>query len=459
MDVLVIETSSLGDRSYLVHDGQVAVVIDPQRDIDRVQTAATRAEVEITHIAETHIHNDYVTGGVELSVSTGATYLVNAADPVHYDRTPISDGEQRAVGEMTLRAVATPGHTETHLTYVLTHNGQEAVFSGGSLLFGSVGRTDLVDPTKTEVLTHAQYASARRIVEEAESSAELYPTHGFGSFCSSGPATAADSSTVGEQRRSNHALTDTDEAHFVRELIANLTAYPNYYAHMGPANLKGPAPVDLSIPEPLDPDELVRRLGDGEWVVDLRERVAFADSHLTGAVSFEYGDGSSFTTFLGWTLPWGDRITLAGSEDQVQQAIRDLSRIGIDSPDAAIGAGPSEIAPEASTSAYPRADWETFLAQRPATEEVLDVRRTDEYEESHVAGAINIPLHELLTRTSEVSAGPVWVHCASGYRAGVAASLLQRAGKEPIHIDADYGDAEAAGVKIQQRPTYTSRSA
>ncbi len=456
MDVLVIETSSLGDRSYLVHDGQVAVVIDPQRDIDRVQEAAHQADVAISHIAETHIHNDYVTGGLELSVRTGATYLVNADDPVHYDRTPISDGEQLSVGGMTLRAVATPGHTETHLTYVVTHEGQEAVFSGGSLLFGSVGRTDLVDPTKTEVLTHAQYASARRIVEEAVSTAQLYPTHGFGSFCSSGPATAADSSTVGEQRRSNHALTDDDEAHFVRELIANLTAYPNYYAHMGPSNLKGPAPVDLSVPEPLDPDELARRLDRGEWVVDLRERVAFADSHFTGAVSFEYGDGSSFTTFLGWTLPWGDRITLAGSEHQVEQAIRDLSRIGIDSPDAAIGAGPDEIAPPVPTSGYPRVDWETFLAQRPETEEVLDVRRSEEYAESHIADAMNIPLHELLTRTKEVPAGPVWVHCASGYRAGVAASLLQRAGKEPIHIDADFGDAEAAGVRLQPTLTPTS---
>ena len=263
MNVIVIETSSLGDRSYLVHDGQVAVVIDPQRDIDRVLDTAGQAGVQITHIAETHIHNDYVTGGLELAAETGASYLVNAADPVRYERTPISDGEEISVGEMTLRAVATAGHTETHLAYVVTHAGEEAVFSGGSLLFGSVGRTDLVDPTKTEVLTHAQYASARRLVDEAQSSAQLYPTHGFGSFCSSGPATGADNSTIGEQRDNNHALKDTDEAHFVRELIANLTAYPNYYAHMGPVNVKDPTSVDLSVPPPLDPEESAGRRGVG----------------------------------------------------------------------------------------------------------------------------------------------------------------------------------------------------
>ena len=449
MNVIVIETTPLGDRSYLVHDGQVAVVIDPQRDIDRVQAAASEAAVKITHVAETHIHNDYVTGGLELSAKTGATYLVNAADPVRYERTPAHDGDTYLVGDLRVQAIATPGHTETHLSYVVTHDGEQAVFSGGSLLFGSVGRTDLVDPAKTEDLTHAQYVSARRLVEESADEAELYPTHGFSSFCSSGPATAADSSTVGEQSRSNHALTDTDEAHFVRELIANLTAYPSYYAHMNPANLKGPAPVNLAVPEPLNAEELMRRLDAGQWVVDLRERVAFADNHLTGAVSFEYGDGSSFTTFLGWVLPWGDQITLTGSKEEVEQAIRDLSRIGIDSPDAAIGTGPNDFAPQAPTSQYSRVDWDGFLARHPEEETVLDVRRADEYGQSHIAGAVNIPLHEILTRMDEVPDGKVWVHCGSGYRAGVASSLLQRGGKDPIHIDAAFPDAQPAGVTLE----------
>ncbi|MGB5952125.1 MAG: MBL fold metallo-hydrolase [Ornithinimicrobium sp.] len=448
MDVIVIETAPLGDRSYLVHDGQVAIVIDPQRDIDRVQEAAADAGVRITHVAETHIHNDYVTGGLELSAVAGATYLVNAADPVQYERTPISDGEEQTVGALQIKAVATPGHTVTHLSYVVTHDQEQAVFSGGSLLFGSVGRTDLVDPAKTEELTHAQYASVRRIVEHSDAAAELYPTHGFGSFCSSGPATGASSSTIGEQASTNHALTDTDEEHFVRALIANLTAYPTYYAHMGPSNLKGPAAVDLSQPEPLNAEELTRRLDRGEWVVDLRDRVAFADSHLGGAVSFEYGNGSSFTTCLGWVLPWDERITLAGTQEQVQQAIRDLSRIGIDSPDATIGAGPSDFAPQAPSATYSIVDWKGFLDTRSDSEPVLDVRRADEYEAAHLEGAVNIPLHELLTRMDEVPDARVWVHCGSGYRAGVAASLLQRAGKDPVHIDAAFGDAESAGISL-----------
>ncbi|CAN5504465.1 hypothetical protein BH23ACT6_BH23ACT6_22820 [soil metagenome] len=130
------------------------------------------------------------------------------------------------------------------------------------------------------------------------------------------------------------------------------------------------------------------------------------------------------------------------------QAIRDLSRIGIDSPSAVIGRGPGEIAPHASTSTYPRVEWEGFLARHGDGEAVLDVRRVDEFQELHIAGAVNIPLHELLARMEEIPTGPVWVHCAAGYRAGIAASLLQRGGKNPIHIDAAFSDAEPAGISL-----------
>lgn len=448
MHVSVIETPQLGDRSYLVHDGAVALVIDPQRDTDRVVKAAADAGVRITHVAETHVHNDYVTGGLGLAAEVGAAYLVNAADTVQFERQPITDGEVVTVGALSVKAVATPGHTHTHLSYIVTHDGEQAVFSGGSLLYGSVGRTDLVRPDDTVKLTHDQYASVRRLVSEAANEAPLYPTHGFGSFCSSGPASGASASTIGEQLDSNHALTDPDEEHFVRELIANLTAYPSYYAHMSPSNAAGPGPAELAVPESLDAEELGRRLAEGEWVVDLRNRVAFASNHLQGTVSFEYGDGSSFTTFLGWVLPWKEQLTLVGSHEDVENAIRDLSRIGIDSPDAALGTDPAQLAPNVPVTSYPQVGWEGMLATRPEDEKVLDVRRVDEYNASHLPGAVNIPLHELLGRLDEVPDGRLWVHCGSGYRAGIAASLLERADHEVVHINAKFGEAEAAGVEL-----------
>ncbi|MCO4274558.1 MBL fold metallo-hydrolase [Pseudarthrobacter sp. HLT3-5] len=439
MDVVVIETRPLGDRSYLVHDGEVALVIDPQRDTDRVEAAASEADVRITHVAETHLHNDYLTGGLILAHTHGAEYLVNADDDVAFERTPIADGGTVQVGRLTVKAVATPGHTHHHLSYVVSDGEQQAVFSGGSLLYGSVGRTDLVSDEDTEDLTRAQYSSVRRLAAEAQPDAALYPTHGFGSFCSSGPASSARSSTVAQEQETNHAFTDADEDHFVRELINNLTAYPSYYAHMAPANRQGPGPADLAVPESVDPEELSRRLAGGEWVVDLRHRVAFASSHLQGSVSFEYGRGSSFTAYLGWVLPWNQKLTLVGTEEDVEKAIRDLSRIGIDSPDAALGTEPSALAPGTAVVHYPRVDWAEMLHGRSAGDVVLDVRRTDEYDDGHLAGAVNIPLHELLGRMAEIPAGTVWVHCATGYRSGVAASLLQRAGRQVVHVDGKYG--------------------
>ena len=451
MDVIVIETPQLGDRSYLVHDGAVALVIDPQRDIDRVDAAAREAGVAITHVAETHLHNDYVTGGYELARAHGAQYLVNAADPVTFDREPITDGQVIQVGNLSVAVVATPGHTHTHVSYIVSDGTTEAVFSGGSLLFGSVGRTDLVAATDTVGLTHDQFASVRKLVHEAEHDAALFPTHGFGSFCSSGPATGAGSSTIGEQLTANHALTDADEEHFVADLIANLTAYPSYYAHMAPANTQGPGPANLQVPESLDATELTRRLADGEWVVDLRNRVAFSSNHLQGAVSFEYGNGSNFTTYLGWVLPWNEKLTLVGAHGDVEDAIRDLSRIGIDSPDTAIGTEPHALATDAPVASYPRVGWAELMRDHAADDVLLDTRRADEFADSHLLGAVSVPLHELLSRMDDIPAGTIWVHCGSGYRAGVAASLLQRAGRDVVQVDANFGDAEAAGVPMAEQ--------
>ncbi len=282
IEVLPIETPTLGDRSYLAHDGDSAVVIDPQRDIDRVSGLAARLGVRITHVAETHVHNDYVTGGLALAQAAGASYLVNAADPVRFRRTPVRDGDSLEIGRaMRLRVLATPGHTFTHLSYVLEAGDTvTGVFTGGSLLYGSTGRPDLLGPGNTVALARAQHASAHRLARELPDSAEIYPTHGFGSFCAATQA-AASSSTIGREKQFNPALTG-DEQMYVEALLAGLDAWPAYYVHMGPANTAGPAGPDLSVPHRAGAAELRRRIQAGEWVVDLRERVAFAAGFVPG---------------------------------------------------------------------------------------------------------------------------------------------------------------------------------
>ena len=330
--ILPIDTPTLGDRSYLVHDGTVAFVVDPQRDIDRVLELADAAGVRITHVFETHIHNDYVTGGHALSAVTGAAYHVNAADPVTFDRVPVSDGDVIGVGDrMRVSVLSTPGHTFTHLSYALSEvDTQVAVFTGGSLLYGSVGRPDLLGPDHTHDLVRHQYASAHRLSAEVDAAAGVFPTHGFGSFCSATQSLASES-TLAHEKRTNPALT-RDERQFIDEVLSGLDAWPAYYAQMGPANTAAPATApDLSLPRRADAAELRGRIEAGEWVVDLRKRVAFAAGHVAGTLNF--GLDGSFATYLGWLIPWGTPVTLLGETvEQVARAQRELVRIGIDRP-------------------------------------------------------------------------------------------------------------------------------
>ena len=192
IEIVTIETPSLGDRTYLVTDGASALVIDPQRDIGRVLAVAATRGVEVTHVFETHIHNDYVSGGLALARQSGAAYHVNAADAVAFSRVGIGDGDTIAVGRsIRVRVIATPGHTFTHLAYALEDaaTGEvTAVFTGGSLLHGSTGRPDLLGPEHTLTLAAAQHASARRLTRMLPDQTTVYPTHGFGSFCAASAA-------------------------------------------------------------------------------------------------------------------------------------------------------------------------------------------------------------------------------------------------------------------------------
>ena len=447
IEIVPIDTPELGDRGYLATDGAVALVVDAQRDFDRVERVAAELGVPITHVFETHIHNDYVTGGLALAREVGAEYHVNAADPVAFERTPVADGDLVNVGGMRVQVIGTPGHTFTHLSYALIDGSQViAAFTGGSLLNGSTGRTDLLGAQHKLALTRAQFGSAHRLASELPDSASICPTHGFGSFCSATP-TLGTASTMADERRVNPALRSS-EGDYVEQLLAGLDAYPAYYAHMGPANMAGPAAPDLAPPRPADAAELVRRIDAGEWVVDLRSRTAFAAGHLRGTLNFELGTG--LATYLGWLIPWDTPLTLIGdTPEAVAAAQRDLCRIGVDKIAAAASGPAAQWSAGQRLEQFATADFAT-LAERAdhGSLVLLDVRRLGEWRESHIQGAVHVPLHELVIRADEVPPGEVWVHCAAGYRAAVAASLLAARGRKVVAINDDFGSAGLAGLTI-----------
>ncbi|MER7695834.1 MULTISPECIES: MBL fold metallo-hydrolase [unclassified Streptomyces] len=446
IDTITVE--GLGNRGYLAGGEHAAVAVDPPRDLDVVLAAAARRGVRVTHVVETHLHNDYVSGGLQLARATGAEYLVPAGAGVSFPRTPVADGDTVGIdARLTLAAVATPGHTPHHTAYVLRDGERPvAVFTGGSLLIGTVGRPDLVEPRLTEGLARAQHAAANRLAARLPDETAVLPTHGFGSFCSSAPSDG-DASTIGREKAVNPALT-VDVDTFVAGLLAGLDDVPAYYAHMGPVNAAGPAPVDLTPPAVADAEGIAERLAAGEWVVDLRSRVAFAEGHVAGTFNFE-GEGQP-ATYLAWMIPWGKPVTLlAASAEQLAAAQRELVRVGIDRPAAAATGGPSAWVREGDAPAtFPRSTFAGLAEEDRKRIVVLDVRRDSERVDGWVEGSVHIPVHQLHHRIGEVPEGVVWVHCAGGMRAAIAASVLDAAGREVVAVDDGFDAAVDAGLTV-----------
>ncbi|WP_243057297.1 MBL fold metallo-hydrolase [Nocardioides sp. SR21] len=430
MQVVPLEIPELGNRCHLVHDGQQALVVDPPRDTGFVEAAADAAGVEIAAVADTHIHNDYVSGALGLARRMGADYLVSADEPVSFERVGVRDGDVIPVGRLRVAVLATPGHTRHHQSFLVRQHdepaGPAALLSGGSLLHDTVGRTDLVDDRLTEELARQQWSSAQ-LLGALDPGTLLLPTHGFGSFCS-GTVTAPSEGpvTIGAQLTTNPVLT-TPVDQFVADLVAGYGPVPSYYDHMAPLNLAG---AGRALPRPARPvtaDEVTDAVLSGTWVVDLRDRASFAAGHLPGTVSVEYG--KQFATYVGWLVPWDDDLVLlCDRPDDIQSALHDLAAIGIDGP------GTHVLAPSTPLPAtYRRATWEEFLEAGPTV--VVDVRQRDEYDAGHLPGAVHLPVQDADVRGHELPAGELWIHCRSGYRAGVAASVLHRLGRSVVHVD------------------------
>lgn len=449
MDVITIEIGSLGNRTHLVHDGSHALVVDPPRDVALVEAAAEHAGVEITTVADTHVHNDYVSGALTLARRHGADYLLAEQERVRFERVGVRDGDHVPVGELDVEVIATPGHTRHHQAFLVREPGTGtpgALFSGGSLLHGTVGRTDLVDPALTRQLARAQWSSARRLAG-LDPRTRLLPTHGFGSFCAATSAATADPTavvTLAHQLTANPVLA-THPRHqeaFVSDLVDGFGPVPAYYRHMAPLNRQGPGE-----PRParrVTREQVTDAVLAGSWVIDLRSREAHAHAHLPGSVGMEYS--GQFATYAGWLVPWGEDIVLLTDTPEVlEPALRDLARIGID------GVGAHLLDDDAGlTASYRRSDWAGYRAALAAGSRpvVVDVRQRDERAAGHLPGALHVPLQDVGEVGPRLPVGELWVHCRSGYRAGIAAGLLHRLGRQVVHVDDSWehvGDVALVG--------------
>jgi hydroxyacylglutathione hydrolase len=393
-------------------------------------------------VFETHLHNDYVSGGRELAALTGATHVIGAGAALRHDHRPARDGEAFEVGSIELRTLDTPGHTPEHVSYavsdVLRAEEPFLLLTGGSLLVGAVGRTDLLGAENAVPYAHAMHRSLHDVLLTHEDSVMVYPTHGAGSLCSTGISSTS-WSTIGFERRHDPLLGPMDVDAFARALLGGQPTIPRYFARMRPMNQAGPRLVGGSVPviDPLAGDDLDRALDAGALVVDTRPPQAYGAQWIPGSLSVPAG--SSFGTWLGWVVdPDRPIVLLVEDPDALDDISRQALRIGFDSIVGFIDGGLRtwRAAGRIVQSGAP-IDIDRLAAQLagdgPDRPFVIDVRQAAEFEAGHVPGSVHIGAGELPAMLDELPRDrPIATICASGYRSSVAASLLRVAGFERV---------------------------
>ncbi|GMU39650.1 MAG: MBL fold metallo-hydrolase [Chloroflexota bacterium] len=450
MEIVQFVADALGDASYLVVSGTQAAVVDPQRDVRPYLAAARARGATITHVFETHVHNDYVSGGPELA-ALGARIVAPADSGLRFPHQPVADGDEVTVGRARLRAVHAPGHTHHHTAYLaVDEDGQvTAAFTGGSIIIGGAGRSDLLGPDETETLTRLQWESAQRLQHLLPDHSELLPTHGAGSFCSSNSCSGERRATLAAERPRNIVLASPDFETFRVLHLANPAPIPAYYRHMAPLNRRGPRlygtpPVPpLQSPEGL---EAIRRAG--ALVVDVRDRLAFARAHVPGSLSLE--EGGNMLAFAGWAVPFNAAMVLV-TEDRAQadRVATDFFRIGYEDIRGAMPFEAWEHAsrPAASLDAVTVAQATRLLAEGART---LDVRFQRDVALLPVPGAEHRPFDLVQEWASAIEGNPL-IFCGGGSRATTVASMLQARGLSPrVLVDggaADLLEAVPAGTR------------
>lgn len=464
-----IADPGLAQYAYLVGCQKTgeALVVDPERDVDRYVAAAARAGLRITHVAETHIHADFLSGAQALAEQTGAQLYLSAEGEAdgwgsawaadRDDVTFLRDGDTFQVGHIEIRAVHTPGHTPEHLAFLVTDHGGGAtepmgLISGDFVFVGDLGRPDLLEQAAgvsgaQEPAAKQLYASVQRFLA-LHDHVQVWPAHGAGSACGKALG-AVPQSTVGYERRFNGSIAAArrGEAAFVDAILDGQPEPPLYFARMKAQNRDGVPPLDARpAPRALAPGDL-DALPDGAIVVDTRpDRSAFMAAHLPASLYAPLG--STFSTVVGsYVTEPATPLVLVVPDARVDEAVRALVRIGLDrvvataTPDAFAayvqGGGATASIPEVSFEA---------VRDRAGDAVVVDVRGQAEVEAGRVPGSVWVPHTRLAARLDEIPDGrPLVVHCQSGVRAAVASAFLASRGYDVAYVNDGFAHYREVG--------------
>ena len=432
----------LAHSSYLLGcpRAREAVVIDPRRDVDVYVDAARDHGLTITHVIETHIHADFVSGARELA-AIGARPVAGPGAGLRFDHHEARDGETLQIGDLSLRLLHTPGHTPEHIAIVASHPDEPIrAFTGDTLFVGAVGRPDLLGEPMTRVLAGDLYDSLFHTLLSLGDDVEVHPAHGAGSLCGAGIGREPHS-TIGQERRFNPMLQHASREAFVTAVLADLPETPVYFPRMKRVNHDGPRVLGLTTavepPPALSAAAADDAIRGGATMLDLRGPGAFGDGHVPGAINIGYG--SKIGNWAGWVIAPEARLVLMTPESGGRQAVeacRQLLRVGLEGVEGYVEGGYAAWAaaglPMSRIQQITARDLSDRISRRePLT--VVDVRSPREWRAGHIDGAVHIPVGDVLNRAAELPTDmPAATICEGGYRSSLAASLLERAGVRSI---------------------------
>ncbi|MGQ0717859.1 MAG: MBL fold metallo-hydrolase [Pseudonocardiales bacterium] len=450
--IAAVVDEGLGNSCYLLDLGDGgALVVDPTRDLRAIRQAAAGAGLRIRFVADTHLHADFLSGATQLAHVDGAQVLASAAGRRGFPHRGLADGDEVDLGGLMLAALATPGHTDEHLSFVLRDGAAPVgVFTGGSLIVGSAARTDLLGFDRAEELARAQYSSLRRLAMLPEQT-QVWPTHGTGSFCSA-PSGAERTSTIGRELATNALLGITEEDRFVAELLGSLGSYPPYFLRLGEINRRGPAVLDTATTGQLAalPVSTVRRLqADGAILIDVRQVADYAAAHVPAALSIPLR--SQFATWLGWLAPPDTPLIIVRDADQdLEEVVWQALKVGYDQLAGELAGGVDAWL----AAGQPTAATELVPPDQIGDRRVLDIRQRQEFTSGHLPGAVHVELGVVVEARDRLPAAPTVVMCGHGERAAGAASLLERAGRRNLAVLAGGPDdwARATGRNLTTGP-------
>lgn len=437
MHIQQLYTKCLSEAAYFISDDGEAAIIDPLRDVAEYLKLAEEQNVQIKYIFETHFHADFVSGHLELARLTGATIVYGPDTEADFAFHKAKDGESFSIGQLSIKALHTPGHTLESTCYLLSDvEGQHhCIFTGDTLFVGDVGRPDLFSGNLSkEELASKMYHSLNSKIKTLEDHVIVYPAHGPGSSCGKnlGPDTF---STIGAQKQSNYALQPMSEEEFVQKVSSGLSEAPAYFPINAKINQKGYEPLDTVLAKgltPLSVPDFKQLVTDGALILDTRSSTVFTEQFIPESISI--GLDGRFAEWAGILLPFGQKIVLVTDEGKEEESIIRLSRIGFDSVQGYLKGGivAWKSAGE-SMDLIIDVDVDELAMDLPhdARLEVIDVRKESEFAESHIKGATNMPLNtlaDILNIASVNHENNLYIHCAGGYRSVIAASILKRQG-------------------------------